>query len=565
MEYLKRFLDEIHLGLLIINPNNKGILYANKKADFYLKNPKVKKFIESNVKNFGGTKKIAKKIVSNNEELIVEIFKSNSTYDGTDISCVIIYNSEHVTNLFINTKCLDEYRAILDSIQDAVFIDDEHGNTLWINKACELLYKIERENIIGKSSDDLEEMGVLNPSVAKLVIREKKQVSILQNTKYGKKLLITGTPIKDNNGIIRKIVSTSRDITELVKLKNELENAYKELEELRSKNLDFEGFVLKSKEMQNLMHLVNKLASIDTTILICGESGVGKGEIAKYIHKSGKRKHKPFITINCGAIPEQLLESELFGYEPGAFTGSSREGKMGLLEIAHQGTVFLDEVGELPLNLQVKILQVIQDKEFKRVGGLKPIKTDIRIIAATNKDLKKMVEENRFREDLYYRLNVVPIHIPPLRERKEDIIPLINHFLEEQNKKYDVIKRIDPTAMNYLIRYSWPGNVRELKNIIERLVITASDDVIKTEHLPSFIIENTESNSGINVKRIIKLKDAVKELEKQIIERAVAEYKTTRKVAQVLGVSQPTIVRKMKKYRIFDTQFNVSNAEQNHC
>jgi TyrR family helix-turn-helix protein/PAS domain S-box-containing protein len=561
LEYLKRFLDEIHLGLLIINPKNKGILYANKKADFYLKNPKVKKYIESNVKNFSGTKKIAKKIVSNNEELVVEIFKSNSTDDGTDIYCVIIYNSEHVTNLFMNTKCLDEYRAILDSIQDAVFIDDEHGNTLWINKACELLYRIERENIIGKSSDDLEEMGVLNPSVAKLVIKEKKQVNILQNTKYGKKLLITGTPIKDNNGAICKIVSTSRDITELVKLKNELENAYKELEELRSKNLDFEGFVLKSKEMQNLMHLVNKLASIDATILICGESGVGKGEIAKYIHKSGKRKHKPFITINCGAIPEQLLESELFGYEPGAFTGSNREGKMGLLEVAHQGTVFLDEVAELPLNLQVKILQVIQDKEFKRVGGLKPIKTDIRIIAATNKDLKKMVEENRFREDLYYRLNVVPIHIPPLRERKEDIIPLINHFLEEQNKKYDVIKRIDPTAMNYLIRYSWPGNVRELKNIIERLVITASDDVIKIEHLPSFIIEHTESNSGINVKGIIKLRDAVKELEKQIIERAVAEYKTTRKIAQVLGVSQPTIVRKMKKYRILDTYFNIGDVE----
>ncbi|QSQ09268.1 Regulatory protein AtoC [Koleobacter methoxysyntrophicus] len=549
MQYLERFLDEIPFGFFIIYSNNR-ISYANKKGKFFLKDPKNKSYIENLIKKFNGIKK---KITTNKKEFVIEIFKMEGPEGDRDFYCVLVYDDDHVTNLFFNTETSDEYKAILDSIQDAVFIDDEHGNTLWINKACERLYRIERKNVIGKSSDKLEEMGVLNPSVAKLVIKEKKQVSILQNTKYGKKLLITGTPIQDNNGIIRKIVSTSRDITELVHLKNELEVVSKELDELRHKHFDLEGFVVKSKEMQNLMHLVNKLALIDTTVLICGESGVGKGEIAKYIHKSGKRKDKPFITINCGAIPELLLESELFGYEPGAFTGSSREGKMGLFEVAHQGTIFLDEVAELPLNLQVKILQVIQDKEFKRVGGLKPIKTDVRIIAATNKDLKKMVDENRFREDLYYRLNVVPIHIPALRERKEDIIPLINYFLAEQNKKYGVLKRIDSSAMNCLVKYSWPGNVRELKNIIERLVITASDDVITIEHLPGFIVEHTEPNSSINVNGIIKLKDAVKEIEKQIIKRAIAKYKTTRKAAQVLGVSQPTIVRKMKKYRIVDT------------
>jgi len=550
MQYLEDFLNGIPFGFFIVDTHHR-VCFANKRARDFLKSLKIHCAAEKLINGFqsDGIRKMA----VNGNGFVVERFTIKSIDKNTAVYGVIVYDAEYVNNLFLNTETSEEYKAILDSIQDAVFIDDEQGKTLWINRACERLYRIKRENIIGKSSDELEEMGVLSPSVAKLVMKKKTQVSILQNTKYGKKVLITGTPIRDDRGMIRKIVSTSRDITELIQLKNELENVYKELEELRCKHLDFEGFVVKSKEMQNLMQLVNKLALIDTTVLISGESGVGKGEIAKYIHTSGKRKDKPFITINCGAIPESLLESELFGYEPGAFTGSSREGKMGLFELAHQGTIFLDEVAELPLNLQVKILQVIQDKEFKRVGGLKPIKTDVRIIAATNKDLKKMVDENKFREDLYYRLNVVPIHIPPLRERKEDIIPLVNYFLKEYNEKYGVSKRIGSSAMNCLVKYSWPGNVRELKNIIERLVITTSDNVITIDHLPGFIVEHTKPPSNININGIIKLKDAVREVEKQIIQKAFAKYRTTRKVARALGVSQPTIVRKIKKYRITDT------------
>lgn len=557
MEFIKDFLDMIPFGFLIVDTNNK-VYFANKKALEFLDSARINYYVKKI--NKCKSNEISK-IKVNDNSIIIERHKINRIDENTVVYGIIIYNDEYINGLFLNTETSDEYKAILDSIQDAVFIDDKQGKTLWINKACEMLYKIKREDIIGKSSDELEKMGVLSPSVAKLVMKKNEQVSILQNTKYGKKVLITGTPIRDDKGTLRKIISTSRDITELIQLKNEMENVYKELEELRCRHMNFEGFVVESKEMRNLMQLISKLALLDTTVLITGESGVGKGEIAKYIHKTGKRKDEPFITINCGAIPESLLESELFGYEPGAFTGSSREGKKGLFELAHKGTIFLDEIAELPLNLQVKILQVIQDKEFKRVGGLKSIKTDVRIIVATNRDLRKMVEENKFREDLYYRLNVIPIHIPPLRERNEDIIPLVNHFIKEYNKKYGVSKKIGSSAMNCMVKYPWPGNVRELKNIIERLVITTSEELITIDHLPRFIVEHTKTNNDININGIIKLKDAVREVEKKIIKNAFKKYKTTRKMARVLGVSQPTVVRKLKKYRICDTQMNTSDTK----
>ena len=238
--------------------------------------------------------------------------------------------------------------------------------------------------------------------------------------------------------------------------------------------------------MHNVMTLTKRLASVNTTVLITGESGVGKGLIAKQLHEEGNRCEGPFVTVNCGAIPDNLIESELFGYAPGAFTGSRSDGKKGLFEVAQSGTIFLDEISELPLNMQVKLLRVIQEREITPVGGVKPIPIDVRIVSATNRDLQDLVRQDKFREDLYYRLNVVPITVPPLRDRPEDILPLIQSNLHKYNENLREHKVLSSEALTVLLKYPWPGNVRELQNIIERLIITTNDDVISEENASYF-------------------------------------------------------------------------------
>jgi TyrR family helix-turn-helix protein len=298
--------------------------------------------------------------------------------------------------------------------------------------------------------------------------------------------------------------------------------------------------------MQNVMMLAKRLASVNTTVLITGESGVGKGLIAKTLHEEGNRWKEPFVTVNCGAIPENLIESELFGYVAGAFTGSRSGGKKGLFEAAQNGTIFLDEISELPLNLQVKLLQVIQERQITPVGSTEAIPIDVRIISATNRDLETLVKEGKFREDLYYRLNVVPLNVPPLRERHEDILPLIQLNLAKCNRNLHENKRISSDALSILIKYPWPGNTRELQNIVERLLITTSHDVISSEDIFEFIKQAAEENTSISVD--LSLAAAMEKAEKEILEQALENYKSTRAIAKVLQVSQPTIVRKLNKY-----------------
>jgi len=255
----------------------------------------------------------------------------------------------------------------------------------------------------------------------------------------------------------------------------------------------------------------------------------------------------PFIKLNCGAIPENLLESELFGYEPGAFTGAKREGKFGLIELSDGGTLFLDEVADLPVNLQVKLLRVLQEREVMRVGGTKTKKVDFRLIAATNQDLEQLVKQNQFREDLFYRLNVVPVFIPPLRERKEDIVPLIISFLNKFNKKYGLIKKISPEVIQSLLQYDWPGNIRELENTIERLVVTSDSNLIMTEDMKG----NTSICEGVIEPDEPKaLVDVLEETERRLIVQAFQHCRTTREMAEALGISQSAVVKKMKKHGI---------------
>ncbi len=453
----------------------------------------------------------------------------------------------------LSALSIDELIPILDSISDAIFIDDAQGFTIWINKASEELYKISRKEIIGKHVSFLENTGIFTPSVARIVMEKKKEVSIIHENKDGKRLLTTGIPIMDKGNNMSKIITTTHDITELINLQNQLESFQNTLSGLNVQE-GFNDIVANSPSMYNVIQLTKRLSDVDSTVLITGESGVGKGVIARLLHENGSRREYPFIKVNCGAIPENLIESELFGYVSGAFTGSRKDGKKGLFETADKGTIFLDEISELPLNLQVKLLQVIQEREITRVGAVESIPIDVRIISATNNDLMAMVHDGKFREDLYYRLNVVPISIPPLRERPEDIIPMIRIFLNQNNIKMKEHKEIDSKAIAILMKYPWPGNVRELQNIIERLVITTKGTVILPENLPSFIYENTSGVESSVISAGKNLKDALYLAERDILLKAQEQYKTTRAMAKALGVSQPTIVRKLQKHSIADTE-----------
>lgn len=447
----------------------------------------------------------------------------------------------------------DELETIIESSYDGIVVTDGEGRVLKINSSWIKMVGYEdmkaEELVLG-----IEEKGVIFPSATLLALQEKRRVSFMQNALNGKKFLATGTPIFDNEGNISRVVTNIRDIDELNRLKKQIEEAMR-LEKYHSKekkldNLNFpsDNIVANSIEFGRILQTASNVAGVDSTVLILGESGVGKEVVANFIHKFSKRKDKSLIKINCGAIPENLIESELFGYETGAFTGANRKGKHGLIELANEGTLFLDEIGDLPLNLQVKLLRVIQERKLMRLGGTAQIDVDVRIIAATNKDLKKMVAEGKFRADLYYRLNVVPLEIPPLRKRKSDILPLCYHFIDIFNKKYLCNKDLAPSVEKIFLSYSWPGNIRELENIIERLIVTTNQDLIEEKDLPIFLIEDDSSSGKVKLEGILPLKEATEILEKQLIERAYKKYDTTYEMANALGVNQSTVVRKIQKY-----------------
>ena len=466
---------------------------------------------------------------------------------------------------FKNTHLtLDQIIPILNVITDAVFIDDADGVCQWCNDACEEMYNIEYDEIVGRHVEDLEKSGIFTPSVTRRVLEEKREITIIHENRFGRRLLTTGSPVfvpmtsgewvaageGRYSRTIAFVLTTSRDITQISTVQEQPDTPGSAL--LKARNLDVPEdidtsfIVSESEAMHNVMALTKKLASVNTTVLITGESGVGKGLIARRLHEEGVRWKKPFVTVNCGAIPDNLIESELFGYVAGAFTGSRADGKQGLFEAAQDGTIFLDEISELPLNLQVKLLQVIQERQITPVGGTRPIPVDVRIISATNRNLEELVKEGRFREDLYYRLNVVPINVPALRERPADIIPLIQMNIARCNRELGETKSISPDALSILLKYPWPGNIRELQNIIERLVITTSHNVITEDDIFIFIKEAAEDNQ-INYADT-SLAAALERAEKEILSRALENYKSTRAIARVLKVSQPTIVRKLNKY-----------------
>ena len=437
---------------------------------------------------------------------------------------------------------VQELLKILDHSSDEIFVLDGEKRILYVNQVCERHYGLKPSDVIGKYNVELFEKGYWKPSIVPEVYKRKKPCYMRQQTYIGAELMTSAIPILNDQGEIELVVITS---TELQTYEMGKAMGTSNESKLTQTKEETGHFITNSSKINQILAFCEKVAPTDSTVLIQGESGTGKGVLAQYIHRISKRESGPFLTINCAAIPEELLESELFGYSKGAFTGANKAGKPGLIEAANGGTVFLDEIGEMPLALQAKLLQVIQDKQFLPVGSSEIKKVDIRIIAATNRDLIEMVNDKRFREDLFYRLNVIDIYLPPLRERKEDIIPLTYNFLHQFNKKYQDNKVISEECLNLLIHYSWPGNVRQLENLIERLVVI-SDSIIQVADLPDMITDNVEQVTQLALPT--SLDKAVDETKRFLIRRAYQTHKSSRKVAIDLDISQTKASKLIREY-----------------
>ena len=451
------------------------------------------------------------------------------------------------------------YKLMVEYLGEEIFVSDACGNVMFINQASSNTIGLPREDIIGKNVAELESEGHFHPSCTLEVIRQRKTVNMLQYLKNGDVVLATGVPVFDKkSGSLDMIISTSKDVDAINKLLNKVEKQEREILEKESEigNLRMElfskvGFVSADDISQMLKNIIIKVAPIDVTVLVEGETGVGKEVVVRSIHQFSERKDKPLIKINCGLIPGNLMEAELFGYEKGAFTGADQAGKRGKVELANQGTLFLDEIGELPLDMQVKLLEFLQDSTYTRVGGTKNVKVDTRIIAATNRNLQKMCDDGSFRKDLYYRLNIMPLKVSPLRERVNDIEILAKHFIESCNNKYSEYKVFEEGAFAFLEKHNWPGNVRELKHAIERAYIMSENSVITIKELKESVFGNVEARvqNPVNCDEIVPLKVAKREIERQLLMKACEKYDTTYKIADALEIDQSTVVKLLKKHR----------------
>jgi len=445
--------------------------------------------------------------------------------------------------------------GILQSSYDGIYITDGKGLFLNVNSGVERITGVKKEDLIGAYAQELVEKGVIDRSVVKIAIESKERMTINQNVKAEKlkEVMVTATPILNEEGEVNYVVANLRDMTDLIHLENECCKAkllskqyYSQL--LMEKNFK-EKIIAESEETKQLMQLAYRVAQVDSSVLLEGESGTGKEVFTRFIHEISSRRDGPFICINCAGIPENLLEAELFGYEEGSFTGAKKGGKAGLLELADGGTLFLDEINSLPLNLQGKLLRVIETLEVTRIGSVKSHKVNFRLITATNESLQELINNRLFRQDLYFRLRIVPLNIPPLRKRKKDIIPLVMHYLKYFNKKYEHKKEISINALKYLEAYEWPGNVRELKNVIERLVVISVSNLITEKDLPHEFITSMKSDHKFHIiiKEIVPLKELIDEVETQLINLAMEQCNSTREAAKALNISQTSVVRKFKE------------------
>lgn len=449
-----------------------------------------------------------------------------------------------------------ELDAIIESSFDGIFITDGAGRALKVNKAYERITGLRAREVLGRTMGELVGAGYYNESVTLRVLETRRTETIIQKVKDTKTIVVTGNPVFDDQGQIWRVVTNVRDVTELRNLQRELERLAalereyrREIDSLRRNMHERQRIIVRSQKMREIHEQALRLAQVDSSVLITGESGTGKEVVAELIHTSSPRHHGPFVKISCAAIPEQLLESELFGYTAGAFTGALRTGKRGVFETANGGTLFLDEIGEMPLGLQAKLLRVLQERSIVQLGGVRPVAIDVRIIAATNRNLEEMVQRKEFRSDLYYRLNVVPLVIPPLRERQEAIFDFIYHFLGMYNQKYGLSKQIDPEALDLLTAAQWPGNVRQLGNTMERLVVMARGDLIAREDAHKALHAHEQPAPTCDpAPEPRTLQEVVEQAEREALHQALRCSANTRAAAQLLGVNQSTVVRKARRY-----------------
>lgn len=479
---------------------------------------------------------------------------------ATGAICVFVENTdlEMLSRQLRSFKELTkELVAVIDSSSEGLWVYDGEGTVIRINPASERINRVKKEDVLGLTAHQLIERGIIDRSAAMEVFDCKVVVNMLQ-ARGGRKLIVTGTPVFDDGGKIIRVVVSERDITEIDKLQRELEDQeaikgqfWHHMLEQQQVELASHTVIAKSPSMIKALRQAVKVSSADSSVLILGESGVGKGLFADLIHKNSNRSGKPLIKINCGAIPESLIESELFGHEKGAFTGA-QGAKPGYLELADEGILFLDEIAELPLASQVKLLRFLEDGRVTRLGGTAGRTVNVRIIAATHRDLEKMVAEKTFRLDLYYRLNVIPLSIPSLKERKDCLLPLIRHYIDYFARKNGGHKRLARAATDAMLDYSYPGNVRELMNLCERLVVMSETEVIDIQDLPSQIFssvaEKVQPVTGWP--REMSLEQILESVERTLLADAMKEHGNQYRMADALGVNQSTVGRKLKKYGI---------------
>lgn len=451
---------------------------------------------------------------------------------------------------------IEYLKEILEGSFDGILVTDGKGNVLLVNQSYVRNTGITKEELLGHNVRELINPVWMKNSVALLAIEQRHPVSMRHSTRNGKDIIVTGTPLFSPDKEVKMVVINTRDMSEINELQEELQKL-KKMEKIYQEQLRLDSFqegelsdgeiIVGNSKMQQIYLLAGKVAPFDVTVLITGESGVGKELVARYLHRKNpvRCKHN-FMAINCAAIPANLLESELFGYAEGAFTGAGKGGKPGLFEAASGGTLFLDEIGEIDLELQAKLLRALEAKTITRVGSNRPIALDIRIVAATNKNLMDEVTAGRFREDLYYRLNVVSIKIPPLRERADEVPALALKFLAQYNAKYQQNKGLTYDVIREFKKHDWKGNIRELKNVVENMVLVSNHDSLQISDIPWM----SRAEKNVDTQGVRTLAEMMAEAEREILLEAKKKHGSSRKIAAALGAEQSTIVRKLKKYQI---------------
>ncbi len=455
-----------------------------------------------------------------------------------------------------------ELQEMMLHSNDVFLVTDPEGVIIYVNPSIEKVCGLGINSHLKKNIRDLVQEGLINCSATLEALEQKKTVTRRVKTIAGKLVLSTASPVNSAKNSLNHVICNIRSLDvfspqiKINKQERQFQLSQQEKKKpyrlVNIKNGEYQ-LAYSSKVMQDVIDLACRLSQVDTTVFIYGETGVGKELIARFIHDQSSRKDSGnFIKVNCASIPANLFESELFGYEAGSFTGALKNGKIGFIELAHEGTLFLDEIGELPLEMQAKILAILQDRQVYRIGSTKPKQVNLRVLSATNRNLRKMVSEGTFREDLFYRLSVIPLEVPPLRSRKEDILTLLTYFISFFCEKYKIKKNIDMKVFHALQNYHWPGNVRELTNLVERLLITTSQKKISLVDLSDYYLHSKVADAFEDMDlsgEIGPLKDMVADFEATMILKALKKCRNYTEAANLLGISLSSFTRRIRRLK----------------